>query len=147
MYQLEELLCTITTTVWDTVVGRRLDVAAAATDGEAMIEAVVRISGAWDGTVVLACSRRAGRAAAAAMFGRSEDAVTQGELEETLTELVNILGGNLKGIVAGVRALGRPEVAARPVPMSGLAARVHLACDGEPVWVSVLAGAGPSVAA
>ena len=59
----------------------------------------VMIGGGWTGRVVVACDRQLARTFAAAMFDRGAEQITDGEVEDALSELTNIVGGNFKSLV------------------------------------------------
>jgi hypothetical protein len=105
-------------------------------DVDTWLEAWVKISGAWDGEVVLAVLGASAPELAAAMLGVSTDEVTTDDSVDALCELVNMIGGQVKGTLppgcrlslplirmmrrdtAGVLTGGR-EVATRTFDWSG----------------------------
>ncbi|MFO0612811.1 MAG: chemotaxis protein CheX [Polyangiaceae bacterium] len=64
------------------------------------LAACVSVRGAWNGAVVLLCSRSLAETAAAAMFGIAGGKVADADARDALGEMTNIIGGNLKCAVA-----------------------------------------------
>jgi chemotaxis protein CheX len=77
---------------------------------EDFLTGYVPITGAWDGAVLLECHRDLARLAAATMFSLDAAAVGLEEVRDTLSELTNMLGGNLKALLPGPCFLGVPKV-------------------------------------
>jgi chemotaxis protein CheX len=71
---------------------------------------MVQISGTWNGTVAIGFSRRAARQAAAAMFGLDGSELGDDEVADAVGELVNVVGGNLKGLLPPPASLSLPSV-------------------------------------
>ncbi len=74
------------------------------------LEGCVRVRGAWEGAIHLACPPALARRAAAAMFALSVPEVSVEETRDSLGELTNIVGGNLKALLPGPSTLGLPRV-------------------------------------
>lgn len=72
--------------------------------------ATVAIAGAWNGTAALHCSSRAGRHAASAMFDLADDELGDDEIRDAVGELINVMGGNIKGLLPGPTQLSLPTV-------------------------------------
>ncbi|HMK98335.1 MAG TPA: chemotaxis protein CheX [Acidimicrobiales bacterium] len=111
--------------------------------GEVIAE--VHISGEWNGTVRLSCSQVAARHATAAMFSMGDDEVTPADVADAIGELVNVVGGNIKGLVEAPSALSLPAVreGGSPAPLGQLelAQEVRFSWMAEPVVVGVWAEA------
>jgi chemotaxis protein CheX len=140
----DEQIVGITQDVWSSFTGRPVDPAppAEALDGGEVTVGRVEVTGAWRGWVLLACPARLARTAAAAMFERPAETLTDGEVADALGELANMVGGNLKSVLPGPSRLSMPAVtvgaaAADPVPGGALVNAVSLTCDGLPLTVSV----------
>jgi chemotaxis protein CheX len=140
----DEEILGITRDVWESFTGRAIDVA----DGQArpgggdVTVGCVTVSGAWQGSVLLACPARLARMAASAMFDRPADALDDQEVADALGELTNMVGGNIKSLIPGPSRLSMPAVTAGGsltvrVPGAALLGTVSLACDGLPLTVSV----------
>jgi hypothetical protein len=77
-----------------------------------VLAAQIAVRGESDVDVRLYCPRESAREFAAAFFRKPVALVSEDELEATLLELVNILGGNLKSWLPGRNELKLPECAA-----------------------------------
>lgn len=108
------------------------------------VEGRVRISGDWEGLLVLQCSTELARRAAQLMFGRDSAADDPQDVEDAVGELTNIIGGNLKALVSNEGcSLSLPEVTERSdyrmeKANSRLLVRQVFASEGEPVVVALL---------
>lgn len=67
--------------------------------GEGEIAVCVRISGNWNGEVCLRCPLPLGRLVAAAIFQVEGDSASHDEIVDALSELIHIVGGNLKALL------------------------------------------------
>jgi chemotaxis protein CheX len=103
--------------------------------------AVTEISGEWNGTVCLSCSRAAARHATAVMFGTDEEDLNAADITDAVGELINVVGGNIKSLVPGPSVLSLPSVhedgQARLPSHLELAQEVRFSWMAEPVVVSV----------
>lgn len=101
--------------IWSSVLGLELDTlspgAAPAVPLGASFSAWVRIIGSNNLTVVLQCSETLARKSAGLMFSASENEVGDEQVKDGLKELVNILGGNVKGMMTKYHFLSMPSVA------------------------------------
>lgn len=79
------------------------------TQGEAECAASISIEGAWNGAVIVACSRKLARQAAATMYSCPVSEIDDASWRDTLNEVANIMGGNLKALLPGPSSLGLPE--------------------------------------
>lgn len=68
------------------------------------------IEGAWQGEVLIRCDEPLGRAAAATFFALPPDEVGVSEDPDTIAELTNVLGGNLKCLLPPGCHLSLPRV-------------------------------------
>lgn len=71
----------------------------------------VDITGDWHGTVLLCVPEPMARHAAAVTFDVEPSAVTHADTTDTVAELTNIIGGNIKGTMAGKHKLSLPRPA------------------------------------
>ena len=110
---------------------------------ERVVTGMVQITGDWEGAVSVQVSERLASNAAALMFAMAEDEVTEEELNDTVGELANMTGGNVKSMLEGTLALSLPSVTAGKdytVSMPGTvqSARASMDADGELVVMTVL---------
>jgi chemotaxis protein CheX len=75
-----------------------------------LLLATVQIAGKWTGSVVLALSSDIARASAANMLQLAVDDVTPGDQQDAAAELVNMIGGNVKGLLPGPSFLSLPTI-------------------------------------
>lgn len=140
----DEEILGITRDVWESFTGRTIDVA----DGQArpgggdLTVGCVTVTGAWQGSVLLACPAQLARMAAAAMFDLPAEQLDDREVADALGELTNMIGGNIKSLIPGPSRLSMPAVTvgASPTvkpPRAALVTTVSLACEGLPLTVSV----------
>ena len=70
----------------------------------------VQITGAWQGAVILSCTAELAGIAAAKMFEVAPESASRDQTADTLGELTNITGGNLKAALPGPSQLSLPTV-------------------------------------
>ena len=75
-----------------------------------LLLATVHIAGQWTGSVVMALSQQVARDSAAAMFQFAGTDVTAADQQEVASELVNMIGGNLKSLLPGPSFLSLPTI-------------------------------------
>lgn len=106
------------------------------------LSAVIRISGGWDSLVQVLTPRKTAEAIASTMFAVSETNLSEAEIRDAVGEIVNMVGGNLKGIVEGDSKLSLPCVGkatgAAPFDSSFSGLTVSNRCQGDPLIVRVL---------
>lgn len=100
-----------------TVLSTMLDLSPTMTGHEALppagtrtLSAVVHITGAVDGAVVLHVTEPFARVTAARMFGIDPEAATLTDLQDALGELCNVVGGNFKSLLPEPCRLSLPTV-------------------------------------
>jgi chemotaxis protein CheX len=98
----------ITESVWLQFLGLALEPAAEASPQRAECASTIGISGAWNGQVVVGCSRTLARQAAARMFHRPEASLKDAEWQDALKEIANIIGGNIKALLPSPSRLDLP---------------------------------------
>jgi chemotaxis protein CheX len=70
----------------------------------------IQIVGEWCGTVLLKSSIALASTAGSRMFSIDENEVADVERQDSLAELTNMIGGNIKSIVPGPSSLSLPTV-------------------------------------
>ena len=96
--------------VWTSFLGlkpERLDTEDADSDG-IPVRCAVQISGSWNGWFVMDLSTRLAERAAQSFYGDGEP--THEQIEDTMKELANLVGGNLKGLMPHPASLMFPIV-------------------------------------
>ena len=105
----------------------------------------VQITGAWQGAVVLQCSRELAKKVARAMFGHDSAEPSSEEVRDALAEITNVTAGNLKSLASGPCHLAMPEVTdhALDPPMASeevVVSSQGFACQGELFLLTILEG-------
>ncbi|MCL8027656.1 chemotaxis protein CheX [Nocardioides bruguierae] len=105
------------------------------------VHSAIAVLGSWEGQVVVECSRTAAERMARQMLMVTD--VTPADLDDTVGELVNVVGGNVKSLVPAPSSLGLPVTEAGRWVAGGAApvCSVHLDWAGHPVTVSVWSAA------
>ena len=106
------------------------------------VHSSVSITGSWSGHVVYASSRAAAQRAAAAFLAMEVDEVSEEDISDTLGELANIVGGNVKAMLPPGAQLSLPQVVLAPessarYPNAQRISGVYGVWEGEPVSISM----------
>jgi hypothetical protein len=129
---------------WTSTLGFQVDRPASAEfSAIGAITVCVKISGAWDGEVRLHCSPPLARLIAAAIFQVEKDKVGSYEILDALSELIHIIGGNLKAllpqpVILSLPSLPDPTNWAQTTPQWQMVCRLTLMSEGHPFVVSIL---------
>jgi hypothetical protein len=103
--------CRIIQDTWTATLGFPVDRSASAEfPATGAFTVCVRISGAWDGEVTLHCSDPLARRIAGAIFQLEADKVGSYEILDALSELIHIVGGNLKALLPQPVVLSFPSL-------------------------------------
>ena len=136
----------ITSEIWAAMLGLSLDAhhahEAFAAD-QRVVTGVVQIAGDFEGAVSLQLPETLAHRAAAVMFAMDAEEVGDAEVADTVGELANMTGGNVKSAIGGNCTLSLPSVTSGrdyqvSVPGSVVRERSNLDCGGEPVAVTLL---------
>jgi len=105
----------------------------------------VRISGAWEGEVQLDCPLPLARLMAAAIFQVNTDKADNDDILDALSELIHIVGGNLKALLPQPVTLSLPSLLeptnlAHSTPQGPIVCRLTLMSEGQPFEVTLLGG-------
>lgn len=123
--------------VWNEVIGhglrdRQRACAHGDCDGPSQ-HVVVGIDGDWNGDVHLLCPLGTARELAASFFRRPSEQIGPEEIEATLFELANILGGNLKSALPGRNGLRLPRLGTGAETAGQLVHEQGLSLSGWPL--------------
>jgi len=77
---------------------------------EEQILGAVQIAGEWTGSVVLSLSPELASETATVMLGLPAGAANEDDVRDVVSELVNMIGGNLKSLLPGPSYLSLPTV-------------------------------------
>lgn len=119
--------------------------------GQAIV-AHVEISGETPARLLLECSEAMAKSAASALFVLDSEELTPRDLQDAVSELINIIGGNVRALVSTGSQLGIPQPATDLEAAGERSKAEHeivLSCDGMPFRFSATAlnGGESSVAA
>lgn len=102
------------------------------------LQAQIELRGDWNGRLVLTCDSGVAGQIAGAMLGAGPDeALPEDDVHDAVGEVLNVVGGSVKGALGGVMALGLPGVtatSATPTTDDGFVVSWH----GAPVFVQVV---------
>lgn len=132
----EEHLSDITESVWTGF----LDIPLARTRGEPSgceCAASVSIQGAWNGSLVVCCSRQLAQRVATTMFQCEADEMREALWSDALGEIANIIGGNVKAMLPAPSQLGLPRFHADWQPRHQ-GQVVAFRSEGEPLHILLL---------
>ncbi len=109
----------------------------------------VKITGAWNGEVRLHCPVPLAQSIAALIFQVQAESVGSDEVLDALSELVHIVGGNLKAllpqpVVLSLPSLSDPTDWANTTPQWQLVSRLTLESQGHSFVVSLLGDLSPA---
>ena len=133
----------IVASIFQTMLGLDLQPAADVRDEERRETATVHFSGSWSGLLMLEVSPPVACRLAARFLSSEVPHEVDGDVRDVLGELANMIGGNLKCILAPGAVLSIPEVFGGrdcSFRVCGGAApeRQAFACDDGIFWVSLI---------
>ena len=135
----------IAETIWNATLGVPIapDSGQACASSERATAACIQITGAWNGAILLVCPADVARHAASVMFSAAPAEMKVADLQDAVAELVNMIGGNIKGLLPETCHLSLPAVVeggdySTRIPGSRLATKIAFDCDGKPVSISIL---------
>lgn len=149
------LVADVVQTIWQSVLGRDVELVDAVTPNDHIpdgLTACIQISGAWSGAVVASFPESLARKFAATMLDASEDSASPDDLRDTLGEIVNMIGGNLKATLPSPSHLSLPWVTSGhdvrvSFPHAKALDGARFVCEGEPLIVRVVQTENPEALA
>ena len=110
---------------------------------EDSMAACAQITGDWQLAVVLYCSSALARHVATVMFGSEETETSAADVNDAMCEMINIIAGNVKGVLSGSSHLALPSLVKGQdfklmFPRHVLLSEADFMCNGQPVLVIVL---------
>ncbi len=145
MIQTEEVL-SIVENVFTTMLGSSVELAADADLTEhSPVTGCVQISGEWTGAVLVQTTGKFASFAASQMFAIDEAAVQKNDCQDTMAEIANMIGGNIKSLVPGPSSLSLPTVTTGrefDIRIFGTEVEsvVPMLCNGEQLRVVICCG-------
>lgn len=79
-------------------------------DGDESVHGRIQIQGSWDGVVDVRASGGFCELAACKIFRTNPTAVTRSDKEDSITEIANMVGGAIKGLVTAPSRLSLPTI-------------------------------------
>lgn len=140
----EETVYKIIQDTWASTLGFQVDRPASADFSAAGAFTVcVKITGAWDGEARLHCSPELARLIANAIFQVEAEKIGSCEILDALSELIHIVGGNLKALLPQPVTLSLPSLSdpgnwGQTTPQWQMVCRLTLASEGHPFVVTLL---------
>lgn len=108
---------------------------------ETGLQAQIELRGEWNGRLVLTCDRVVAGQIAGAMLGLGpDDELDQPDVHDAVGEVLNVVGGSVKGALPGSSALGLPgvrEVTAVPSREESLV----VSWGDAPIYVQIVSDA------
>ena len=105
-----EQLADLTRDVCQTMLGMDITPSPSPGTSETHLASKVAISGEWNRVVEVIATPEAARRIAATMFCMEVDEVADSDIEDAVSEVANMIGGNVKGILGGECELSLPSV-------------------------------------
>src|SRR5262249_23106587 len=140
----EEIL-QLAATIWEATLGLPIKPEESGSIGarSRVTAACIQLTGAWNGAILLDCPADVARRAASIMFSVAPADATVSDLQDAVAELVNMIGGNVKGLIPDQCYLSLPAVVeggdySARVPGSRMINRIPFSCDGHTVTISIL---------
>lgn len=99
-------------------------------DDAGRVHASIAVTGGWSGRVTLDVSRTGADVLAARML--QADEVSEADVVDAVGELVNVIGGNVKGLLLEESTLGLPQVTTHLTAAAGTTATE--VCHAELLW-------------
>lgn len=136
----------ITEATWRVVLSEELEtsrVAVPPSEMKSPMAACAQIGGDWQLEVLLYCSKALAQNAAGVMFVTEPAKTSAADVQDTLCELINIIAGNVKGVLSGNNHLSLPRVAdgsdfSLRFPRHVLLGEAAFCHGGEPLIVRLL---------
>jgi chemotaxis protein CheX len=100
-------------------------------------QASVGIDGEWAAEVQTIIPEKLAQRVACTMFSMTSDELTDGDMQDAMGEVVNIIGGNIKGIVGVESNLSLPCVALFQDLLADADLKVGFKCEDEQLLVLV----------
>lgn len=132
----------LTIQVWETVLCLPIEAdVPRPPEADLHVVGMVNITGGWEGSVLVRCTRPLARSITEAMFGMDPGEAGADEIADALGEIANMIGGNVKSLVPGPSQLSLPTVADYEhlsFPQSQECANSSFLTDDQHMSVSVL---------
>jgi chemotaxis protein CheX len=135
----------LASTVWSSTLGLELERADVVDGkiGDTTLTACVQVTGDWEGAITVRCSTSLAAKLASVMFDLAPEELGEEEVRDAMGEIVNMTGGNVKGMAPGTNTLALPTVTEGGESALSIAKTERLNevvgySDGEPIVFTVL---------
>ena len=143
---MNDVLTDVLQSIWQSVLAKEVSFVEPASPDETFpdgLTASIQISGAWSGAIVASFPPALARSLAAKMLEVDPDAASSEDLSDTLGEIVNMIGGNMKAMLPSPSRLSLPWVTTGhdvhlSFPHCTTKAGARFVCDGESIVVCVI---------
>lgn len=137
----ESKILSISRDLWSTQLG--LDLAPALDDAATnprspLLSTCIRVSGEWDGTILLECPESIARHAAAMLFASDGEEPSTEEFQDAVGELAHMIAAKIQPLLSCESTLSRP-VRANGEALIGMrgVGDLRLSCEGHPVRIAL----------
>jgi len=148
----EQQILTASQELWNAHLGLTVvpQADASSDDPEKTWSSCVKVSGAWQGAILLECPESIVRHAAVMLFGPGEDA-SDDDIGDAVMELADMFGKKMRPFLPNETKISRPAIVdedGRCKALNGMQgiSEMTLSCEGRPVRI-VLYQAAPDLAA
>ncbi len=101
----------------------------------------VEISGTFNGSVTVELGSDSARALASSMLSIELEETSDDDMHEVMSELTNMVGGNIKSLLPGPSVLSIPERLFPPSAGADLTPRdsrtIVVTCSDRPAWITL----------
>jgi len=120
-------------------------------DPEKTWSSCVKVSGAWQGAILLECPQSIVGHAAIMLFGPDDEASSDDDFEDAVKELADMFGKKMRPFLPGETKISRPSIVQEDGSCKALngmqgVSELRLSCEGRPVRI-VLYQSVPDLAA
>lgn len=100
--------------------------------------AAIRISGQWNATLTIYASPKLAGKIACAMFGQEPGVLATDDVFDAFGEVVNVIGGNVKGTVDSGCSLSLPCVGPAESPSTPGGLKIAYDLNGDPLFIMLV---------
>jgi hypothetical protein len=121
--------------------------------GERTWSSCIKVSGPWQGAIVLECPESIVRHAAATFFEADGEQPSEDDIHDALKELADMVGRKMRPLLPEDSKLSRPSIGVDAVAGAKTLAGMHglsdltLDCEGRPVRIALYEGEPEAAAA
>lgn len=126
--------------LFSSMLGMKLDLEPSS-KSEAWVDpviATIQIKGDWNAEFRVLAPMKLASQIGCAMFGMEQDELSNAELFDAMGEIVNVIGGNAKGIVDGDCQLSLPSVGLSETDQEPVSLSLNFACEGIPLNIQMV---------